>query len=492
MLTNTPFPNFIKTNRIYLIIAAAGLILQFIIFKLLYPYADFFSDSYSYLYAAYANLDINIWPIGYSKFLMVFHKITSSDTALIGFQYFFLGIAALLFFYTILYFYNPAKSTIIILFIFLFFNPLTLYICNYVNSDSLFAALSLLWITQLIWIIHRPRLYQVFTHALLLYACFTVRNNAMYYPFISALAFVLSTQRIWIKATGIILGSALVLIFINNQRNAAYAITGKHQYSLFTGWQLANNALYMYKQIEVDSTQLPSEASRDLDHITKQFFKNTPPDMQDILSEYVANFFIRQSEAPLKQYYKQHFKPADRYNVAADWGKASIVFEEYGSYLIRHYPLAFARYYMLTNAKNYCLPPLEKLEVYNLGRDSVDPIAQYWFDYKSKKVTAVSATIQGKILFPFTPLFLVMNILFIICIIAKKPNNKILILITAFLAINFAFSVFATINVLRYQFFPMIVCFTFTLLLIEWMDNKTKFKQQFVATPDNNAHAAHQ
>lgn len=471
------FPDFIKINRRYLIIAAVGIVIQFIIFKLLYPYADFFSDSYSYLYAAYANLDINIWPIGYSKFLMVFHKITGSDTTLVGFQYFFLGFTALLFYYTILYFYKPAKITSIILFIFLFFNPLNLYICNYVNSDPLFAALSLLWVTQLIWIVQRPRLYQIFTHAVLLYACFTVRNNAMYYPFISALAFIISTQRIWVKATGIILGSLLVLIFINNQRNAAYKITGKHQFSLFTGWQLANNALYMYKQINVDSTLLPSEASREVDHLTKQFFKNTPPDMQEILSDYVANFFIRQSEAPLKQYYKQHFKPADRYNVIAEWGKASIVFEEYGSYLIRHNPWAFTRYYLLTNAKNYCLPPLEKLEVYNLGKENVDPIAQYWFNYKSRKVTAFSATIQHKILFPFTPLFFVMNILFVICMIARKFNtDKTLILITAFLVINFSFSVFATINVLRYQFFPMILCFTFTLLLIEWMDKKAIIK----------------
>jgi len=468
---------FIKTNRISLIIAITGLVLQFIIFKLCYPYADFFSDSYSYLYAAYANLDINIWPIGYSRFLMVFHKITTSDTALTGFQYFFLEFAALIFYYTILYFYKPAKTTRILLFIFLFFNPLNLYICNYVNSDPLFAALSLLWITQLIWIIQRPRPYQVLIHAVLLYACFTVRNNAMYYPFISALAFLLSTQRTWVKATGIILGSALVLLFINNQRNAAYKLTGKHQFSLFTGWQLANNALYMYKQIDVDSTKLPSEASRDIDHITKQFFKKTPPDMQEILSDYVANFFIRQSEAPLKQYYKQHFKHTDRYNVVADWGKASIVFEEYGSYLIRHNPWAFARYYMLPNAKNYCLPPLEKLGIYNLGKEDVDPIAQYWFNYKSPKVTAVSATIQHTILYPFTPLFFVMNILFVICMIARKFNmDKTLILVTSFLIINFAFSVFATINVLRYQFFPMIICFTFTLLLIEWMDKKAALK----------------
>jgi hypothetical protein len=448
----------------YSIAALAALIIQFIIFKQFYPYADYFSDSYSYLYAAFTHADINIWPIGYSKFLTLFH----SDIVLTGFQYFFQGLAALAFFNTILYIYNPGKPITILLFVFLFINPLNLYICNYVNSDPLFAALSLLWMTQLIWIIHRPKLYQIFTQAILLFACFAVRNNAMYYPIIAAVAFILSKQSATIKVAGIVLGSLLVLVFINQQRNAAYKLTSKHQFSLFTGWQLANNALYMYKQIDVDSTKLPSKEAKDIDRIAKQFFKNAPNDMQEILADYVANFFIRQPEAPLKQYYKQHYKTI----TITNWGKASIAFEEYGTYLIKNHPAAFIRYYMLPNTKNYFLPPLEKLEVYNLGEDHVDPIARYWFHYGNKKITATNNSIQSKILFLFTPLFMIINILFIICMILKRNTSPILLLITAFLVINFAFSVFATINVLRYQFFPMIICLTFTLLLIEWMDNK--------------------
>src|ERR1044072_7014826 len=86
---NPSFFHFIwqvKRNRRFVWIMLAGTILQFVIFKLLYPFADFFSDSYSYIYAASANLDISIWPIGYSKFLRYFHFITHSDTALITFQ----------------------------------------------------------------------------------------------------------------------------------------------------------------------------------------------------------------------------------------------------------------------------------------------------------------------------------------------------------------------------------------------------------------------
>ncbi len=52
-----------------------------------------------------------------------------------------------------------------------------------------------------------------------------------------------------------------------------------------------------------------------------------------------------------------------------DWGKASIIYGQYGKWLIKHYPVAFIRYFMLLNVKNYFLPPLEKLEIYNLSED---------------------------------------------------------------------------------------------------------------------------
>src|SRR6266540_7479840 len=77
-----------KRNRAFVWIMLAGTIVQFVIFKIMYPFADFFSDSYSYIFAAYANLDVSIWPIGYSKFFRVFHFVTHSDSALITFQYF--------------------------------------------------------------------------------------------------------------------------------------------------------------------------------------------------------------------------------------------------------------------------------------------------------------------------------------------------------------------------------------------------------------------
>jgi hypothetical protein len=92
-------------NKIYNLLIISLTIIQFILFKLLYPFPDFFSDSYSYIEGAYQHLDVNIWPIGYSKFLLAFHWFTHSALALNFFQYLFLELAALYFYHTVVYFY---------------------------------------------------------------------------------------------------------------------------------------------------------------------------------------------------------------------------------------------------------------------------------------------------------------------------------------------------------------------------------------------------
>src|SRR4051812_14758465 len=91
--------------RKYLYIALGGIVGQLILFKLLYPFADYFSDSYSFIEIAITRDGFNIWPIGYSWFLYLFHFITHSDTAVVVFQYVFLQLAILTFYFTILYWY---------------------------------------------------------------------------------------------------------------------------------------------------------------------------------------------------------------------------------------------------------------------------------------------------------------------------------------------------------------------------------------------------
>lgn len=453
---------------------------QFIIFKLLYPFPDFFSDSYSYIDAAYRHLDVNIWPIGYSKFLWLFHWFTHSATALNFFQYMFLGISALYFYHTLVYFYPTGKNTRMILCLFLFFNPLNLYLANYVSSDAIFIALSLSWLTQMIWIIHRPHPYQILVQAVVFFIAFTFRYNAMYYPLIAAFSFIISKQKMWLRFAGIFSGPILIIPFIIFSSNAAKRMTGTAQFPpILGGWQWGNNALYMRGFIEEDSTAFPTAETAKLDHIARQYFSQ-PSRPQDQLAAYVANFFIRQPEAPLKQYVAQRFRINPTYASVEQWGQVAPIFGQYGLFLIKRHPLAFARYYLLVNTKNYFLPPLEKLDIYNLGLDELWPIGAYWFGYHSLKITSVSKTIQGTILFVYTVLFAILNLYFFVALIlyiirgawrrSTRMFNYTIGLITGFLLLNFVFSVFANIIVIRYEVYPMILLLTFMMLLTDQLE----------------------
>ncbi|MFY0256351.1 hypothetical protein ACDQ55_20625 [Chitinophaga sp. 30R24] len=475
------FPSFgsfiFKDNlhRKYVYIAAIAAIIQLIIFKLCYPFADFFSDSYSYIFAAANHLDVNIWPIGYSKFLWLFHQVTTSDTAVVAFQYLFVQGITLYFFFTLLYFYAPKSESTNIIFFCLFFNPLILYLSNYISSDALFLGLSLWWATQLLWIIHRPRPYQVILHGLLIAITFTLRYNAMYYPLVSAIVLLFSQHKLAWKVTGIALPLLLITLFVNHTQNSAYKITGAKQFSIFGGWQLANNALYMYPYINTAGDQAPATC-REFDQEVKRFFEKYGQQAKSISPRQGA-VYIKLPEAPLKKFL------TDRVNTDNDssggvqsWGTVAPIYGSYGKALILQHPIAFARYFLLPNTLNYALPPLEKLEIYNLGQDKVAPIAAQWFHYPDTQVSAVSIKIQGVILLIFPSLFLIINLFFIWTLLRwiqfkrirpqEIPFKQALLILILLLTVNAGFSILASPIVFRYQIFPMLLCFSFTITMI--------------------------
>jgi hypothetical protein len=483
-------------NRKQLLWGSALSISSFVLFKLLYPFPDFFSDSYSYIGAAAANLNISIWPIGYSKFLAALHFLTHSDTVLVRFQYFFIQLAALHFFFTIQYFFTPSKWCRQLLFIFLFVNPLTLYLANTVNSDALFGALSLLWITELIWIVQRPRTYQILTQAILLFLCFTIRNNAYYYPVVSILAFFMSKQSLWRKLSGALLPFALIIPFVLFTENAAYKLTGTRQFSLFTGWQLANNALYIYDQIEVDSNDFATPEARELNRISIAFFKQVNPQVyRDYLDSYVGNFFIRQPEAPLKQYYGHHYKVIkNEYSDIINWAHASAAFEPFGKTIILNHPIDYIQYFVYPNTWHYFIPPLSHLEKYNYGVDDIEPIAQHWFNYRQAKIHVFSHGFQGILLTIYQAFFLLINLYYLWYVLRLGIRVKldgppafyaIQKVIMVFFLFNLGFSLIATENILRYQFVPMIVLFGFGLLLADTLVIK-KESQKTQKSPENS------
>jgi hypothetical protein len=310
--------------------------------------------------------------------------------------------------------------------------------------------------------------------------------------------FLLSRQLVWRKLVGIILPAVFIIPFILHTRNAAFKLTGSRQFSLFTGWQLANNALYIYDKIDVDSANLPTAESRELNRISIQYFRRVKPDIyRDYLESYVGNFFIRQPEAPLKVYYYTHYRAQNDTENIITWAKASSNFEPFGRTIILQNPLQYFRYFMVPNIKNYFMPPLSHLEVYNYGINEVDPIAKYWFHYKSEKLHCFSNTFQGTFLILYVALFLLFNVYYLFNLvrlffkIGRKEKNNIIIkadiFITAFVLINFVFSISTTVNILRYQFVPLIILIAFSLQINDYLEEKSKTQKKFVASPETSA-----
>ncbi len=459
------FPRYVLSRgaRWYLAIAVIGIIIQLIVFKQLYPFADFYSDSYSYIFAARTHLDVSIQPMGYAWLLALFHAITTSDTAVVIFQYGVLQLAALYTFFVFLYHYQPGRTARNILFVFLLFNPVSLYLGNHISTDALWTGLSLCWLAQLVRVIHRPHRRQVLAVAVVLLLLFVLDTRTYYYLLISAVAFLLSRQKAWIKLSGIVLPLLLILPYVLYTRQAAREMTGAPQLAFVDGWQSANNALHMYRHIRVDRSALPAE-SLELDSTVQAFFAKLPAGFEESVAFAEGHYFLQQPDAPLKRYRDQHYKLTNDYSRVLAYGKAATVFGPYGRYLIRHHPGAYARHFMWPAAGRYFLPPLEKYAMYNGGSNVAAEPAQEWFAYESNLLKPVSVIGQGKILGPFPILFLICNICFLGCLLCLPALRyydgafrRTVWLFGGCWLLNFICSVFSGDTALRYQYFPLLL-----------------------------------
>ena len=467
-----------KGHRAYLLFALAAFLVQFILFKIKYPFANYMPDSYSYLEAAYTNADVNMWPVAYSKFLRQISVFTHSDKVVVGIQYLFMQCSGLLFLFTLLYFLKPGRAVKNILYAFFLFNPVALYVANYISADALFIGLSLLWISSLLWVIYQPRPWQIWVQALLLLACFTVRYNAIYYPLIAALAFILSRQSWPRKVAGISLGLILVAGSFLYTSNKMLEVTGKRQFSAFGGWQLANNALYMYEHIPASQRgPIPARFAK-LETMVREHL-DTLKRVKLTREDSVSNFFYLWSpKAPLVQYMVREYAKDTVTPQFKRWASEGPLFADYAAYLIRRYPLQFATEFLLPNSVKYAVPPAEFLGIYNMGGDSVGKLAKEWFNYKTVRVREHNnKNARIGITGYYSIGSAIVNAFLLICVVGlavftgfrqgDKRLYRLLFMVLFLWLVNTGFSIFASPIVLRYQVFPILISFSLALLAAE-------------------------
>jgi len=464
-----------RDNRWYLVLSVAAMVAQFIIFKYIFPYPNFLPDSYSYLEVAMSNQDVNIWPIGYSRFLHFFGFVSHSDTALVLFQYLLLQLSILYFVFTLVYFLQPGRVVTALLFAIGVLNPLVLHVSNLISADALFTALSICWATQLFRIMQRSRLPLLIFHAVLLVLAFMVRYNALYYPVVSIAVILFSRGRMPVKAAGILLILVFTGAFIIHTGNTYKKVTGTWQFSPFGGWQLASNALYMYahvkpepaRQFPADLRLLHSKVIRHMDSL-----RNTKHRPDSLLGIY----YLWSPPSPLKQVLNSKYSGDTVSTYLKKWASVAPVYGRYGAYAIRRHPLDYARYYLLPNFINYYAPGSEFLGVYNMGKNTVDPAGKKWFRYKTNRVTMRAKYYQIAVMEPYGVIMALVNLCFFLGGISFFVLNGIKckrdalsgLLVMAFMLwlANAVFSITASPVVLRYQVFPMVISAAFSLVVI--------------------------
>jgi hypothetical protein len=413
----------------------------------------------------------------------MFLHFSHSANLLVSLQYFFVEGTCLVFFFSWRTLFRPGRMITWLVFILFFANPLLLYCCNYLISDPIFIGLSLLWLTQLLWIICRPRPYMILTHALLLSIAFTIRYNALYYPIIGALAFVLSRQRLRLKLCGIGLPLLLIGCFVWYTSIEVGKATGQRQFSAFGSWKLANDALYIYSQVPRDEIEPVPVQFRVLDSITRSYLQDPLIPIDLSVNDFTSgSFFMYALNSPLVTYLRTQYG-GDFYflNTRRYWQVAPL-YQSYAVFLIRKYPGAFARHFLWPNFLRYYTPPREifgSLVSYQLIEEYGVPYMHQVFNLTTITPKPSSIQLSSSILKVYPIVMALIHFAFLFGLVSffltgmyrkiGHPYKYCILLIAALWVCDLGFSVLSAGVVLRYQLFMMFPELAFGVYFIEYV-----------------------
>jgi hypothetical protein len=483
-VTTQPFSQWLtedKENKRLLWFSVIIMAVSFGWLKFMYPYPNFMPpDSYSYLEAAYKNEFINQWPIGYSKFLRLVSVFSRSHLVLVVLQYLLLMTSVLYLLFTIRYIFAPGKWLFRGLLAVSVVNPLLSHIANFVSSDCLFAALSLVWFTQLLWMIHQPRLRLFLFHAVILLLAFTVRYSALWYPFISIAIIILTgfiPKRIkWLGIGSIV---TLLLIFIGCTQYEYQKKTGTIQYAAFGGWQMTANALYAYAHAKPVDLENVSYEFHDL-HAAVNHHMDSLQKLSNRPDEDFIGYYLSDLHSPLVTYGKQQRqKDSIKKTYFQAWAAMGPLYGAYGRWLIKEHPGLYLKHFAWPNLVRYYNPPMSFMGVYNLYNTKVDSIAMTWFNWKNNQLPSRLADKKIYTMSYIQTLLTIINPLFIASILlflcfsglkqCSKTSKHLLICMLLVWFGNCIFSVVSAPTELRYQIFPVVITLPFCILFMSWI-----------------------
>lgn len=461
-----------KKNRFWLFSAFIVSLVYFIALRLIYPIPSYYADSYTWVGAAATGQPVTFRPIGYSKALMFFRLLSTSDIALVASQFFSNVIVNLFLFFTANYFFRFRKMLKCFLFVLLIINPFYLFYCNYVSSDPFFNCLTVLWFTLLIWMLYKPSWFLIVAQLVVLFALFELRYNAIFFPAISTVVVLLSKQSVVRKTVSIAGSVVLISVTIFATTLATKKYTGTKTFSAFSGWQLANNALHVMQHDTIDTSAIKDKAVKDFVGFAVNFFdtvKQTFPDSG------ATAVFMWHISSPLKKY--MDIYPGRSKFYFKTWNAVGPVYSNFGRTVLLQRPLTYLRHFVIPNVKAYLFPPLEMYETYMENHDTIATVAQNYYRYKTNKTPKHYPTLDAVVFNPMLYLTIIVNFIYIICCADyfasgkyKKEGrlyNQTLLCLTTFYIANFLFIILLAPSVMRYNVFIATLSFPILLYLIQ-------------------------
>ena len=358
---------------------------------------------------------------------------------------------------------------------------------NFIMSDSLFTALSLFWFTQLIWIIWQPRPYMICTHALLILFAFTVRYNALFYPLVATVVLLICSLSLRLKLAAIVLQFAFLVAFVLYTKTEMQQVSGINQFSPFGGWQLANNALYMFGHVPFEKNKTPSRQFHNLDSAVRHYFDSSHKleSLLDYDAEGPGFYYMVSPNSPLIRYMEEQYGPDTAIHDLKRWGAMGNLYSAYGSYLIHEHPFAYVQFWVWPNTLRFFNPPTEIFSMFSsyfFRDDEFGEMTKQLFRVKTLAASRRMINFRTALLAWYPISFLLLNLFFVLTVlgffvlgsIRTTPKDQLQAIFFAALLwlANLCFSVTASCVVLRYQIFIMIVMGCFALLLTGNIDQK--------------------
>jgi hypothetical protein len=274
-------------------------------------------------------------------------------------------------------------------------------------------------------------------------------------------------------------------------------LTGTWQYSPFSGWQLANNAMYSYRYVDSSERKPVPNKFRVLDNMVREYFdssRDIKKHPQEALE--ASTVYMWTPGLPLWKYRDSVvFKNYPNVPEYQKWASMGPFFKKYGIYIIKKYPWHFVTHFIWPNAQKYYAPPVEFLERYNTGRDSVEWSGRIWFNYSSSKIYSRFKNNDVWILSFYPILSGLINVVMLCTLICyvilrgwktKEIINVGILMGTFVWLFNAGFTIFASSAALRFQSFPLIITTIFAAFLVEWLWNVAFLKEKSENNISNN------